>query len=340
LSRDNVATHSLKLDVAICGLLEAVNSVAHIPDPATGIVTVPDEFVTPGFWVLLAAYAWQKHISLDQIRVHPKHKEYLSAIGFARAFGEQDDYPYDRKNKGINYSTLEHLDRPEATERATSAINGCIRNFVGGELPSAFVELLCEVVGDMHDNVWSHGKASGFSLAQKWRASWNPLSRGYCLEFGLADAGIGFLREVQNAGLGIRTDREAIDWCIKEGHSTKKLRPASEWAQRIPPDATGNPLLGIERTRTSENHHLGLGLYKLVRLVREFRGFLWLATGSATLILAPDRKPAYSNLSCPWQGVAIACRFRSDDIAVVREDIESGDKDVEEIMRILGGARD
>jgi len=327
--------------MTVLGLLEAVNSIDELVDPASGGISVPNEFLTPGFWVALAAYAWRNQIPVDQIRVHEKHRDYLSAIGFARAFGGEDNYPFDRKNKGINYSTLEHLDRPESTESATSAINGCIRNFVGVELPKNFVEMLCDVVGDLHDNVWAHGKASGFSMAQKWKSSpWNPMSRNHCLEFALADSGIGFLREVQNAGLKIETDGDAIKWCIQEGHSTKKVRPISEWAQRVPSDVINNPLRGIEQTRDTENHHMGLGLYKLVRFVREFRGYLWLISGSAGLVLAPGQEPAYIHVKHPWQGVAIACRFQSGDIAAVREGIASGDKDIQEIMRILGGNRD
>jgi hypothetical protein len=322
------------------GLLEAVNGIDNFFDHDTGILSVPDRFLAPGFWVALAAYAQRHNITPDRIRVHKKHKDYLSAIAFARAFGQPDDYPHHRKNKGVTYSTLAHLDRPETTEDVTSTINSCLRNFLGKDLPPVFVRMLCEVVGDLHDNVWAHGKFSGFSLAQKWETSWNPLRRGYCLEFALADSGIGFLREVQNARLGIQTDREAIEWCIQEGHSTKKVRPTSDWAQRMPADVINNPLRGIEETWNTENHHMGLGLYKLVRLVREFRGLLWLASGSAGLVLAPGHEPAYISIKYPWQGVAIACRFQSGDIAAVRQDIETGDKDVEEIMRILGGAHD
>ena len=323
------------------GLLEALNSVEGTFEPTSGKIVVPDRFYTPGFWVALAAYMSREGISPDRIEVTDKHKEYLSAIGFFRAFGQQDDYPFDRKNFGRNYSTVEHLDAPESTDRATSAINGCIRKFVGKELPAAFVSMLCDVVGDLHENVWAHGMASGFSLAQKWKSTpWNPLSSEYSLEFALADAGIGFLREVQHVGLDIKTDRKAMEWCIQEGNSTKKLRPTSDWTQRIPADAIGNPLRGVAQTRSGENHHLGLGLFKLVRLVQEFRGNLWLASGSTLLRLAPGRNPAYIDITYPWQGVAVACRFRSGDIATVRQDIEAGDKDVDEIMRILGGRHD
>lgn len=326
--------------MAVFGLKEAVNTIDDLVDPATGSIAVPNEFLTPGFWVVLAAFAWRRHIPPDQIRVHEKHRDYLSAINFAHALGQEDSYPFERKNKGINYSTLAHLDRPESTDSATSAINGCIRNFVGTDIPAVFVEMLCDVVGDLHANVWAHGKASGFSMAQKWKSSWNPLSSSYSLEFALADSGIGFLREVQNAGLAISTDRDAIGWCIQEGNSTKKVRPVSDWAQRVPADVINNPLRGIEQTRDTDNHHMGLGLFKLVRFVREFRGFLWLVSGSSGLALAPGQAPAYIYIKHPWQGVAMACRFRSSDIATVREDIERGDKDIQEIMRILGGDHD
>lgn len=326
--------------MTVLGLKEAVNTIDNLIDPVSGSISVPNEFLSPGFWAVLAAYVWRNHISPDQILVHKRHRDYLSAIGFTHALGQEDGYPFERKNKGINYSMLVHLDRPESTDSATSAINGCIRNFVGPDMPAVFVKMLCDVVGDLHANVWAHGKASGFSMAQKWKTSWNPLSNSYSLEFALADSGIGFLREVQNAGLKISTDRDAIEWCIQEGHSTKMVRPVSDWAQRVPVDVINNPLRGVEQTRDTDNHHMGLGLFKLVRFVREFRGFLWLVSGSAGLVLAPGRAPAYIHIVHPWQGVAIACRFQSSDIATVREDIESGDKDIQEIMRILGGGHD
>lgn len=326
--------------MAVLGLKGAVNTVDDLVDPVSGSITVPNEFLAPGFWAVLAAYARGKQIPPDQIRVNEKHRDYLSAIGFTHALGQEDGYPFERKNKGINYSTLVHLDRPESTDSATSAINGCIRNFVGSDIPAVFVKMLCDVVGDLHANVWAHGKASGFSMAQKWKTSWNALNNSYSLEFALADSGIGFLREVQNAGLNIQTDRDAIDWCIQEGNSTKKVRPVSDWAQRVPVDVINNPLRGIEQTRDTDNHHMGLGLFKLVRFVREFRGFLWLVSGSSGLVLAPGRAPAYICIKHPWQGVAIACRFRSSDMTTVREDIERGDRDIQEIMRILGGNHD
>ena len=323
------------------GLPEALNKLEGLAGTSPGGIAIPGPFLAPGFCAALAAFVSLKCIAPERIHLDEKLRGYFAAIGFTCAFGQRDDYPYERKNRGTNYSMLEHLDNPEAVEAATSSINGCIRNSLGSNLPEPFVEMLCDVVGDLHDNVWAHGKASGFSIAQRWKVSpWNPLNEDYNIEFALADSGIGFLREVQRVGLPIQSDNKAIDWCIREGHSTKNIRPASDWAQRMPADIVRNPLLGVEQIRESENHHMGLGLAKLVRLVHEFRGFLWLASGTSMLKLAPGREPAYIDIKYPWQGVAIACRFRSSDLARTRRDFETGDKDIQEIMRILGGDHD
>jgi hypothetical protein len=279
--------------MAVQGLLEALNKLEGLAGLKLGEITVPGTFFAPGFLATLAAFVWRNGITPDHIHLEEKLRGYFSAIGFARAFGQQDNYTYERRNRGTNYSMLEHLDNPETTDSATSAINGCIRNSLGSDLPKPFVEMLCDVVGDLHENVWAHGKASGFSIAQRWKESpLNPLSSDYNIEFALADSGRGFLREVKSVGLPIISDSEAIEWCIQEGHSTKKIRPVSDWAQRVPPDLIGNPLRGVEQTTVSENHHMGLGLAKLVRLVREFRGFLWLASGNSVLKLAPGSAPA------------------------------------------------
>lgn len=322
-------------------LVDAITRIPWCYDGAANRFQFPDGFFTPGAVAALTAFVRAHSIPRSNV-VLPKQGTaagYLSAIGFSRALWGEDDYPFERRREGKNYSSLEHLDSPDATDAATSRINSCIRQFVGQGLPSPFIARLCEVVGDLHENVWAHGRSSGFSLAQKWPTSMPNLDPDQDLEFALADCGLGFLREMQRVGMGVGSHREAIDWCIQEGHSTKKLRPQSSWAQRMPEDVINNPLRGIEETRFSENHHMGLGLFKLTRLVKEFRGQLWLASGNAVLCLAPDSENTYSELKFPWQGVALACRFKSSEIARAGVEIKT-DKDVEEIMRALGGRRD
>lgn len=174
--------------MAVQGLMEAVNILEELVDTASKSIAVPGTFLAPGYWAAMAAFAWHRGIPVDHIHLDDKPAQYFSAIGFAHAFGQRDNYPFERRNKGTNYSTLEHLDNPDTTDTATSTINGCIRNSLGGDLPKPFVAMLCDVVGDLHENVWAHGKASGFSVAQRWKESpWNPLSNEYNIEFALAD---------------------------------------------------------------------------------------------------------------------------------------------------------
>lgn len=253
---------------------------------------IPASFLPPSFWTTLAAFASANGLSPDHfVYADEQRRRYASAIALGRALTGVDDYQYVRQNEGSTYSTLEHLANSEATNRATSRINSCIRAFVGDDLPADFIAALCEVIGDLHDNVWAHGLASGFSMAQRWKTAGSD--NDHSLEFALTDRGMGFLREMHRVGISATDDREAIEWCIQEGHSTKKRGP-TEWSQRMPEDITNNPLRGIEGARFSDNHHMGLGLFKLTQLVRGFRGTLWLATGSAVLTLAPSGQKIYS----------------------------------------------
>lgn len=314
------------------GLIDTINHLSQYWSAEDSRLVFPDGFLTPGALVALTAFAKSSNLIREQLILSADTQGYASAIGLSRALWGTDDYEYERRKEGKNYSTLEHLSDSEATDVATSRINSCIRSFVRGVLPTEFVAKLCEVVGDLHENVWAHGMASGFSMAQKWPIPWK---RDHYLEFALADSGLGFLSEMRRVGMDVNSHREAIEWCIQEGHSTKKLTPEAEWAQRIPEDVINNPFRGVEQTRITDNHHMGLGLYKLTQLIKGFRGQLWLASGNTALILEPGRENAYIMLNHEWQGVAIACRFRASQIKRAGTE-ESADKDIEQIMQILG----
>lgn len=317
------------------GLIDTINYLSRYWSADNNTLTFPDGFLTPGALVVLTAFAKSKNLAQDCLSLSSATSGYVSAIGLSKALCGVDDYEYGRRKEGRNYSTLEHLSNPEATDSATSRINSCIRSFVGNLLPAEFVAKLCEVVGDLHENVWAHGRASGFSMAQKWPVSWT-FPRDHYLEFALADSGLGFLSEMRRVGMSVHSHREAIEWCIQEGHSTKKLKPEAAWVQRIPEDVINNPLRGVEQTRVTDNYHMGLGLFKLTQLIKGFRGQLWLASGDTALILEPGRENTYIMLNHEWQGVAIACRFKASQIKRAGTE-ESADKDIEQIMQVLGG---
>ena len=150
-------------------LRRTLSHVETIYDEEQHAILVPSEFCNPGFWTVACALAKSHGIAKEEFQfADDKRRDYASAIGLSRAVWGYDDYSYARRGEGMNYSSIVHLDCEEATDTATVTINQCIRRFMR-EHPQykSFVSNLCDVVGDLHDNVWSHGKNSGFSMAQK-----------------------------------------------------------------------------------------------------------------------------------------------------------------------------
>jgi hypothetical protein len=264
-----------------------------------------DGFIVPGYWTALAAYCRDKNISFEQLDISDNRKSYAVAIALEKALSQTDNYPYERKNSGANYSELVLLNSVDDTDKATGTINSCIRYLFNAAELTCFVQDLCDVVGDLHDNVWSHGKSTGFSMAQKWQD---------CFEFALADCGLGFLQELKRVGLVIENDEKAIEWCVIEGNSSKKQKPTNDWSQRLPQDISGNPMPNIGQIVDSENHHMGLGLAKLLNLVNTYQGQLWLASGEKTLVVEPNGNKWFKTNALKWQGVALACRFNIETV--------------------------
>ena len=64
----------------------------------------------------------------------------------------------------------------------------------------------------------------------------------------------------------------------------------------------------------SENHHMGIGLAKLIALVNNYKGQLWLVSGEKTLFIDSNGNRRFKNNSQKWQGVALACRFDTEKV--------------------------
>lgn len=307
-------------------------------DGTSALWQIGKDFYAPGFWVSFAAKARNEGIRHQQIRFSDaKGRGYSEAMKLQMVLDGVDDYPNARRNEGQNYSPLVLLENEESTDSATQTVNGCIRTHFAGLGFNEFTNRLCEVVGDLHDNVWSHGKSTGFSMAQKWH---KPRSdNDVMFEFALADCGLGFFRELKRVGLKIENDASAINWCIQKGNSSKLVNEKQDdgWAQRLPPDLVGaSPMpLGIGRVKESDNHHQGLGLAKLVSLVDDYKGSLWLATGK-TMLAVKKGKKEFKSLAFPWQGVCLACRF---DGSLVKQyqTTQENDELTDTLMRLLGG---
>ena len=158
------------------------------PDGSCKLYEVGPNFYTPGFWVAIASLLKSKSIAHEAVRfLSSETRQYSKAIMLPVALGADDSYPHIRGNEGRNYSGLVLLEDRDATDRATQAINDCIRAQCKGLGLENFVRELCSVVGDLHDNVWSHGKSTGFSMFQRWKKPYS--TEDILFEFSLADCG-------------------------------------------------------------------------------------------------------------------------------------------------------
>lgn len=244
----------------------------------------PEAEFAPGYLVVMAAHINRHRIKEQNCSI--PHDDYLKAIAWHKALWGQDRYRRDRKNCGHNYSLMTPLQNPGAVDDATTVISSCIRNLAcgsSGKRPEG-ISALTQVVGELHDNVWSHGFSTGFSFAQRWAVPGaNPPD--HYIEFALADHGKGFLTELNGAGIpNINTHEDAIRWCIQEGNSSKHADMQDGWEQSLPDWHTGGNVFGHGvSVKEKENNHQGLGLYHLIRLINTYNGELLLATGDVCL---------------------------------------------------------
>jgi hypothetical protein len=200
---------------------------------------------------------------------------------------------------------------------------------------AAFQELL-HVVGELHDNVWSHGLDSGFSAAQRRTQN----GRSY-LEFALADTGIGFLGELRSSGIarkhGIDDHAKAIEWCVKEGNSSKIIDDDDGWGQALPEDFVGSTPYGSSvrsRRLTNGNHHQGLGLAKLVDLATRYEGILYLASGDVALCFR-DGTVSHRALPNFWKGVAMSLTL--EEAKILASQAPALPAEIDDIMNLLRG---
>lgn len=279
-------------------------------------------FLTPSFIVTISAYI-QKNQLRNDIFLFQKndHVKYLVYIDFFSLWNENPKV--NRVNSGKNYSLLTLLEDEEVTNQANSQIISCIK-YLTDDVGSDGTELLQEVIGELHDNVWSHGRSTGFSMAQKNQD---------ILEFALADCGLGFLKELQRVGLSdINTHKEAIEWCIQKGNSSKKISAAKEddWVQALPPDYIGNPMGKSAKYRKS-NNHAGLGLAKLIELIIKYSGELQIVSGD-TMLELKDGNTSFKEIPF-WQGVIIRCKFNISKLkSIISNDNQA---EIESILDVI-----
>lgn len=307
-----------------------------------GCCLLDSGYYTPGYISVLTAFLKSRNVQRENFRcAHEDNENYLSALGLSKVLWGLDDYQYCRRNAGSRYARLTHISSRDAVDVGTEQINGCLRQMAAESSCNysnspAFQELL-HVVGELHDNVWSHGLDSGFSTAQRR----SDRSGNGLIEFSLADTGMGFLAELRTSGISrfedITTHQEAIEWCIQEGHSSKLADHEDEWGQSLPEDHVGrNPFGNHVRTRNvrNGNHHQGLGLAKLLSLAHSYDGTLYLASGDAVLCLEGGNQ-SFRYLSRPWKGVAMSLTLEEAKLAAAQAMDDAADSGIEDIINLL-----
>lgn len=318
------------------GLKEGIVMIPACHDKEYQELDIPKGHFHPGCMVILAAYI--NHHRITERNCLLPNEGYLQAVGLHYSLWGRDGHQHARTNVGRNYSMVTALKSVEAVDIATSSINSCIRRLAfpnGGPYPQGLSDLM-HVVGELHDNVWSHGRSTGFSFAQK-SAVPHTKKQEFYLEFALADCGLGFLQELKRANIpNIDTHQQAIEWCIQQGNSSKHADKIDEWAQHVPAGHAGGNVYGSGvAVREEQNNHQGLGLAHLMKLVNTYKGQLILASGNVCLV-ADGEDVTYDSLPVNWQGVAISCRFKISDLALEQHDEE--DPEIEDIMMQLRGA--
>lgn len=246
------------------------------------ILNLKDNKLHASSIAILAAFIKGNNIKRDQFICESNDvAKYLDTIGFYKEIWNETP-SHRRINDGITYSPLVLLENYQKIDIATSTLNKCLTYMypMTDKNSTSSLASLHEVVGELHDNIWSHGRNTGFSIAQKY-GNYDPI-----IEIAVADCGIGFLNELINSKIpDIDNDQKAIYWCIQKGNSSKKFKEQNEdgWAQSIPEDIIGNPFsdIGIKSLVNNPNHHEGLGLSKLIDLVIKHKGEIQIISGIA-----------------------------------------------------------
>ncbi len=314
-------------------LKKIISLINSFHDKTTGKVTIPDAYFYPSAIAVITAYLYANKISESNLLLPLKHKGYFDAIGLGACLFHNDQYQNHRVKCGVNYSPMVHIQSADAVDTATSTINSCITSLTKDSHNKSIKELK-HVIGELHDNVWSHGLESGFSMAQRSKVP--HTQEDYLIEFALADNGLGFLEETKRAKISsINTHQEAIDWCIRKGNTTKPPKTDS-WTQSIPEGCIGSPYPATITVATNTgSHHQGLGLAKLIDLVNTYHGELDVASGD-TILHVRNNKNFYELLPSSWKGVAISCRLRVSELCngTTTPEIPS---EISSIMKLLRG---
>lgn len=299
--------------------MSSVNSAIKLVERLLGYESVSVGWIDPLFAAAVSALR-ARHPDLAQRCVlHTNVVSYAETIGLSDILAGRAKYPQALSLK--SYSPLTRLDQAVHVEQCNEVISA----FIVAQLQD-FGELahrIANIVGELHDNVVSHAQGQGFSIAQVYKQDTNPL-----LAFSIADAGRGMLANARKVESTIRDHGTAIEWCLKKGNTSGRH---DDLAQFLPDDATSNPFPPSVAVRSDGNHHLGLGLARLLELVQATGGEMHIWSGDARVTFSKRRGLVRSKIS-EWKGVIVDVRL---PVTRLGEDLES-DKALGSLAERLG----
>lgn len=271
---------------------EAIRILAVARNPESH--SAPISWVSPIVSTVCAASSASREI-VDKFQFVEEAYLYASTNGLLDALAVRYQKPDTTGQQGQTYTKLSRLRYGHEIDFCNSVIADLFYSQLGN---NRSVTELVKVVGELHDNVASHANGQGYSCAQVYKYGGERR-----IEFAVVDSGCGMLENVRRVVKGIDDDEQAIRWCLKKGNtSAGGLDP---WAQRVPEDALSSPIPGPIYRDEGGNHHAGLGLYHLRRLIRQFGGKLWIWSGNSQIIMNKGAVQAVLSGIGPWHGVAI-----------------------------------
>jgi hypothetical protein len=260
-------------------------------------------FVSPAVSVILAAAATGGNYGVNDVAFASDDSlRYAENNGLVDALNNRSQSREAGALLGITYSRLTKLSGHDEVNFCNKVIADLLYGQLCGDENKRFVNRVVKIVGELHDNVASHARGVGFSAAQVYSPNGKPR-----IEFAIADCGCGMLKNVQLVDAAILSDLDAIEWCLKRGHTT--ARKPSDWAQRLPPDCAESPFPASVPVFREENHHVGEGLWQLTELVRLSGGNALIWSGNCCLYLdgKGNKKAEFADIE--WKGLAIELEF-------------------------------
>lgn len=280
-------------------------------------------FVSPVVSVALAA-ARLVTDRISECQFTPACADFAAMTGLQAAIAGK---PLENKRSGLQgmtYSKLTHLRSHNDVEFCNAVIGDLIYGQLGTGGNARFVQEVVKVVGELHDNVPSHASGAGYSAAQVYDRQGRK-----SIEFAVADAGCGFLRNVGRIDESISTDAAAIGWCFARGNTTAVQH--GDLAQRLPDDAIISPLpIGVD-SFSQEDHHMGEGLWKLTELVNCCDGSLFVWSGDAIMTMIKGAR-SFQTASVAWRGVMIEMELPVESFRAATTD----ERGIEALAKRLG----